>query len=95
MHSSESMDDNLEECSEGLVEEYSSGDQDLDDYTEAEGDGDDKADTRLDIPPMPLLKRSRQRSFGFNRQWFESFPWVLWDGSAKGMLCKLCRKHSH
>ena len=40
MHSSESLDDNLEECSEGLVEEYSSSDQDLDDYTEAEGDGD-------------------------------------------------------
>ena len=40
MHSSESLDDNLEECSEGLVEEYSSSDQALDDYTEAEGDGD-------------------------------------------------------
>ena len=40
MHSSESLDDNLEECSEGLVEEYLSSDQDLDDYTEAEGDGD-------------------------------------------------------
>ena len=40
MHGSESLDDNLEECSEGLVEEYSSSNQDLDDYTEAEGDGD-------------------------------------------------------
>ena len=40
MHNSESLDDNLEECSEGLVEEYSSSNQDLDDYTEAEGDGD-------------------------------------------------------
>ena len=29
MHSSESLDNNLEECSEGLVEEYSSSDKDL------------------------------------------------------------------
>ena len=68
MHSSESLDDNLEECSEGLVEEYSSSDQDLDDYTKAEGDGNDKADMRQDIPPMSPSKRSRQRSSGFNRR---------------------------
>ena len=51
-----------------VVEEYPSSNQDLDDYTEAEGDGNDKADKRQDIPPIPPSKRSRQRSSGFNRR---------------------------
>ena len=50
MHSSELLDDNLEEYSEGLVEEYPSSNQDLDDYTEAEGDGTTKL-TRAKIYP--------------------------------------------
>ena len=56
MHSSESLDDNLEECSEGLVEEYSSSDQDLDDYTEAEGDGDFFGQTYILEEHYTLLK---------------------------------------
>ena len=37
---------------------------------------------------------SHARQSGFNRAWATSFTWVL-EVEGEGMLCGLCRKHSH